>query len=101
MGNQFASLVNRHALFLTQLGQQGSIFLGLVEVQGVDDARLVNVVESPLLGFLKDMITVANKNDVGNVVGQYTVSSFQCALLLSLRQHDGLLVSLGTSHNLV
>ena len=47
------------------------------------------------------MITVANKNDVGNVIGQYTVSSFQRALLLSLRQHDGLLVSLGTSHNLV
>ncbi len=99
--HELAGLVDGHALLLTELSQLLGILFGLVEVQRVDDTGLVDVGQSPLLSLFKDVVTVADKDDVGNVVGQHAVSGFQCALFLSLRQHDALLVSLGTGHDLL
>lgn len=41
------------------------------------------------------MVGVANEDDVGDIVGKHMVGCFQCALFLSLRKNDALLVSFG------
>ena len=99
MGDELAGLVNGHALLLAQLGELLGVLLRLVEVERVDDGGLVDIFQAPFLGFLLDMVGVANEDDVGDIVGKHMVGCFQCALFLSLRKNDALLVSFGARHD--
>ncbi len=99
MKHELTSLVDRHALLLTELSQLLGILLRLVEVERIDDRCLVDVLQAPLFSLLLDVCGVTNKNDVGDVVGKHMIGCFQCALFLSLGKNDALLVSFGACHN--
>ena len=92
--HQLASLLDGHALLLAKFCEQFGILLCLGVVQRVDDSGLVDVVEVPLLCEALQLVGVADKNKVGEVVGQYTVGSSKCALLCCFREHDALFVAL-------
>ena len=97
--HELAGLVDSHALLLTELSELLGILLGLVEMERIDDLGLADVLQTPFFCLLLDMSGVADKNDVGDVVGKHMVGCFQCALFLSLRKNDALLVSFGACHN--
>ena len=99
--HQFAGLLDGHALLLAQLSQQLGILLAAGVVQRVDDGGLVDVGESILLGIGLDALRITNEDDVGQFVGQHAVGGAQGALLFGLGQHDALLVSLCTCHDLL
>ena len=99
--HQFARLLDGHSLRFAQFAQQLGILLALRVVERVDDGRLVDVRQSPFLGIAVDFVGVSDEDDVGHFVGQNAVGSTQCALLVGLREHDALLVSLRPCHDLM
>ena len=99
--HQLAGFLDGHALLLAQFSQQLGIFLATRIVQRVDDGCLVDVLQSILLGISLDALGVTNENDVGQIVGQYSVGSAQGALFFGLRKHDTLLVGFRTCHDLL
>lgn len=99
--HQLAGLFDGHALLLAQLSKLLGILLTAGIVLRIDNSSLVDILQSPLLGLLADVLRIADQDNVGQSVLQCTVSSLQRAFLLGLRQHDALLVGLGASNNLL
>lgn len=82
--------------FLRRLSELLCILLRLVEVERVNDLSLIDILQTPLLSFLLDMVGVANKNDVGDIVGKHMIESLlsMCALPQPQEERCGCLLAL-------
>ena len=47
------------------------------------------------------LLGITDENDISDIIRQYTVSSCQCALLFSFREHDALFITLGAFDDLL
>ena len=98
--HQFAGLLDGHALLLAQFGQLLGIFLTAVAILGIDKRGLVDVGQAAFLGKCMHFVGITDKNKVCNVFCQHAVGCTECALFLSFREHNALLVSLSTRNDL-
>ena len=89
-----ASLLDGHALALTQFAEQLSQLLAALVVLGIDERSLVDVFEVVLLSQCVYLLGVTDEDDVGQFVGQSLVSRDERALLFGLGEHDALRVGL-------
>ncbi len=60
----------------------------------VDDAGLVDVLETELSGHFFDLLGGTDKDDVSDTVSEKTVGGFQGTGLVALGEHNALLVGL-------
>ena len=86
--HQFACLLNSHAFFLAQLGQQLGIFLATWIIFRIDERGLADVGELPFGGLTVDDFGIADEYDVGQFVGDGAVGGPQGALFFCFGQNN-------------
>ena len=97
--DHFAGLFQGHALLLAELEQQLGIILRLFTGGGIDNGRISDVGQAQGCGIGKDLLPVADQDDVGQAVRDSAVGGGDGTLLEGLGKHDALPVGAGTRND--